>query len=182
MITRQTISAPGHFQQYVDKAGADDLSTALSRNTRRFKKLLKEIPRKKYDYAYGPDKWTLRQLLQHLIDAERVFVLRALWFARQESAAQPGFDENKWAENAQVAKRKWKDMTSEFFALRSATEYFFNSLDEASLLIPGLSGTNSINAAALGFVCAGHVEHHMALIEERYLAPVLKEKKATVKS
>lgn len=175
MISRKDISVSGPFQNYVDKAGDDDLTTALAESTRRAKKLFKRISRKKVDYAYAEGKWTIKQLLQHIIDAERVFVLRAVWFTRRDPSPQPGFEENVWAENADVNNRKWKDMLEEFFALRYANQLFFDSLNDEALSREGVSGGRTLSTATLGFVSAGHLNHHLDIIEERYLA---KNKKA----
>lgn len=177
MISRLKVTAPKPYQNYIDKAGEDDLQEAISTSTRKFKKLLKKIPKKTIDYAYAEGKWTIKELLQHIIDTERVFVLRALWFSRQDPSAQPGFDENIWAASAQVADRKWKDMVEEFFCLRGSTELFFASLNEEALLRTGTASGNLLSTAAMGFMCAGHINHHIAIIEEKYLQKPSKKKK-----
>ncbi len=176
MIVRSNIQAPGHFQNYVNKVSEEDLLKAIRLNTKKFRRFLKDIPRKKIDFAYAEDKWTIKQLLQHIIDAERVFVLRALWFARKDVAAQPGFDENSWGATMNVSGRKWKEMIEEFDDLRASTEKFFASLSEEELLREGISNTSAITPAALGFVVAGHIEHHMDIISEKYLNGNKKEK------
>lgn len=178
-MKKSTIKAPGNFKNYVAKASDEDLSKALKNSTKRFKKLLDKIPGKKVNYAYAEGKWTIKQLLQHIIDAERVFVLRALWFGRKDASPLPGFDENNWALHAKVEDRKWKDMVQEFFELRSSTERFFASLSDDVLKTEGSANNTLLSVAALGFVSAGHVEHHIDIIEERYLAP--KKKKSADK-
>lgn len=176
MIVRSDIKAPGHFQNYVNKVSEEDLLKAIRQNTKKFRKFLKDIPRKKIDYSYQEGKWSIKQLLQHMIDAERVFVLRALWFARKDAAPQPGFDENSWGAVMNVSGRKWKDMIEEFEDLRASTEKFFASLSEEELLREGISNTSPITPAALGFVVAGHIEHHIDIINEKYLKGKDKEK------
>jgi len=168
-MKKSNIKAPGHFKNYVAKASDEDLSKALKNSTKRFKKLLDKIPGKKVNYAYAEGKWTIKQLLQHIIDAERVFVLRALWFGRKDASPLPGFDENNWAFHAKVDDRKWKDMVQEFFEMRSSTERFFASLSDDVLKTEGSANNHLVSVAALGFVSAGHVEHHIDIIEERYL-------------
>src|SRR5215470_19246588 len=110
MITRKDVSVPQFYQGYLNSVKEDDLMDALNQNTRQFRKLLKQIPHKKINYAYAEGKWTIKELLQHIIDAERVFVYRALTFARHDPAALPGFDENTWAVTAKAPKRKWNDL------------------------------------------------------------------------
>ena len=168
-MKRSQFTIPPFYQNYVDLAGNDDLMKALKKSTQEFKKLLKNIPRKKHDYAYGEGKWTIRQLLQHMIDAERVFALRALWFAREEGSPLPGFDENKWADKANQSKRKWKDLTEEFLHLRSANEALFHSFTKEELLKSGVASNAPIAVAVLGYICAGHLMHHINIIKERYL-------------
>jgi len=177
MISRKEISVPNPYQNYVAKAGDDNLMKALNLGTKRFRKLIKSIPKKKIDYAYAEGKWTIKQLLQHVIDAERVFILRALWFARRDPSPQPGFEENIWADNADVSNRKWKDMVYEFLILRAANELFFASLSDDDLARTGTASGNTVSTVAFGFVSAGHLQHHIDIIEERYLAKPAKEPK-----
>jgi uncharacterized damage-inducible protein DinB len=169
MITRKDISVPEFYKGYINSVKEDDMMEALANNTRQFRKFLKHIPGKKINYAYAEGKWTVKELLQHMIDAERVFCYRALSFARKDSAPLPSFDENVWAITAKAPKRKWNDLVDEFKALRAANIAFFASLDEEQLQQTGTANNNVMSVAALGFVCAGHVAHHMRIIRERYL-------------
>jgi uncharacterized damage-inducible protein DinB len=177
MITRKDISVPEFYKGYINSVKEDDMMEALANNTRQFRKFLKHIPGKKINYAYAEGKWTVKELLQHMIDAERVFCYRALSFARKDSAPLPSFDENVWAITAKAPKRKWNDLVDEFKALRAANIAFFASLDEEQLQQTGTANNNVMSVAALGFVCAGHVAHHMRIIRERYLDTDKKEEK-----
>ena len=188
MVNRKEITVPDFYTTYINALQEDNLQEALANNTRRFRKLLKQIPHKKINYAYAEGKWTVKELLQHIIDSERVFIYRALTFARQDPAPLPGFDENTWAITAKAPKRKWNELVDEFKALRAANEIFLNSLDDDQLRQTGSANNNSISVAGLAFVCAGHVAHHMRIIRERYLGeaeldvhekvkPVMKKKK-----
>lgn len=169
MITRKDITVPEFYKGYINSVKEDDLMEALANNTRQFRKLLKHIPGKKINYAYAEGKWTVKELLQHIIDAERVFCYRALSFARKDSAPLPSFDENVWAITAKAPRRKWNDLVDEFKALRTANIAFFASLDEEQLQQTGTANNNVMSVAALGFICAGHVAHHIRIIKERYL-------------
>jgi len=180
MISRHDIIASESFLSYINLIKEDDPIVALEKNTKNFRKLLKRIPRKKINFSYAEGKWTLKEMLQHIIDAERVFVYRALSFSRKDSAALPGFDENEWAITSKAVKRKWDDLVDEFDFLRASTVFMFASLDEDQLLFTGTANGKPINAAALAFVCSGHVQHHMNILLERYLHDVdlgLKKKK-----
>lgn len=177
MVSRKEITIPDTFAHYVHAVPEDKLEVALRKNTRRFRKLLERIPRKKINYAYAEGKWTLKELLQHVVDAERVFMYRALHFARKDTTPLPGFDENVWAITAKAPKRRWNDLIDEFMSLRASTELFFASLDEDQLLAAGTANGKLINVAGQGFVIAGHVAHHMQVIKERYLQEKKKKKK-----
>jgi uncharacterized damage-inducible protein DinB len=169
MVNKKDITVPDFYKTYLNALQEDNLQEALANNTRRFRKLLKQIPHKKINYAYAEGKWTIKELLQHIIDSERVFIYRALTFARHDPAPLPGFDENNWAITAKAPKRKWNELVEEFKALRSANELFLNSLDDDQLQQSGSANNNNISVAGLAFVCAGHVAHHMRIIRERYL-------------
>jgi len=180
MVSRKEISVPEYYQRYVDQAGDDDLQKAFKKNTKLFKKILKNIPRKKHDYAYSPGKWTVRELLQHVADAERVFALRALWITRKDPSPQPGFDENIWAAASNARERKWDDLVKEFFLIRAANVLFFESLNDDQLRQTGIASNNTFNVAGLGFVTVGHVGHHINVLNERYLSKKKKEKEKKI--
>ncbi len=168
-MAQASITAPDYFNRYISLVDEDNLNKAIRKNSKKFRQLLKAIPEKKSGYAYADGKWTLKQLLQHIIDAERIFTYRALWFARQDEQPLSGFDENAWASHADASGREWKEMIDEFRAVRKSTEYLFTSFSDDELRGSGLSGGNLINVTALGYVCVGHVDHHMRIIRERYL-------------
>jgi hypothetical protein len=130
MLSKKEAVAAGNFQQYLNKASDTELNKAIRRNGKEFRKFLDEIPAKKRTFSYGSGKWTLTELLQHIIDAERVFAYRALRFARKDTTPLPGFDENAWAVNANKIMRNWDDLVKEFRAVRKSTEFLFNSLGE----------------------------------------------------
>jgi benzoyl-CoA reductase/2-hydroxyglutaryl-CoA dehydratase subunit BcrC/BadD/HgdB len=169
MIPRHEIIAMEMMQNYIKAVKEEDVLKALKKNTREFSKFLKEIPRKKIDHAYADGKWTIREILQHVMDAERVFAYRALSFARKDPSPLPGFDENSWAANAGAAKRKWGALVEEFKDLRKSTEHLFGSFTDEQLRAVGTANGNAVNVLALGFLPAGHALHHMRIIQERYL-------------
>jgi DinB superfamily len=170
MISRQEVIVADFATKYFNATSEEDLTVAIAASTREFKKLLKKIPKKKIDYAYADGKWTIKELMQHIIDSEKVFAFRALWFTRQDLSPQPGFDENLWAVNSKASNRKWKDMIREFFLVRSSTQLFFESLDDDQLRATGTANNTLMNVGGLGFICAGHLMHHIGIIKERYLA------------
>lgn len=154
---------------YVNLIKEEDVNKALRKNSEQFRKFLKKIPGRKIDHAYGEGKWTIREVLQHLIDAERVFSYRALRFARKDATPLPGFDENAWAAASGASNRKWKDLVEEFKTVRNSTLLLFDSLDDSQLTYTGEANGKPLNALGIGFIIAGHTAHHMKIIKERYL-------------
>ncbi|HEY0678624.1 MAG TPA: DinB family protein [Chitinophagaceae bacterium] len=169
MATKQDALAAEFYQNYIKLSPDENVLKAIRRNTKNFRRQLKRIPRKKIDYAYAEGKWTIKELLQHVIDAERVFSYRAITFARKDTTPLPSFDENSWAANSMVAHRDWKDMVTEFKLLRAANEMMFASFDDAQLRSIGTASGKEINVLAIGYIISGHVEHHMNVLRERYL-------------
>ena len=110
MATKKEAIASGNFLKYIEKADDVEVYKSIRNNTKAFKKMLKDIPRKKINYAYDEGKWTIKELLQHIIDAERVFAYRALTMARQDATPLPGFVENNWPLAANKISRKWSDL------------------------------------------------------------------------
>jgi len=169
MPSKNDIIAEGPFLNYIGKAADKDVVKSIKESTKAFKTLLKEIPSKKRNYAYAEGKWTIKESLQHIIDAERVFAYRALRMARLDPTPLPGFDENTWAVSANKIHRKWDDLVKEFKTVRASSEILFESLGEAELLFAGTASNLPVNALAMGYVIAGHVQHHIDIINERYL-------------
>jgi uncharacterized damage-inducible protein DinB len=169
MIPRSAIIPRDFYQSYIDNIKDNDFREAIRKNTRQFKKLLEKIPRGKYDFAYVQGKWTIRQMLQHIIDAERVFSYRALRLSRMDPTPLPGFDESQWTIHDGATERRWKDLIEEFMAVRSATQYLFDSLSDEQLRFVGTVSEHPLNAFTIGYVLPGHVVHHIRILEERYL-------------
>ena len=169
MATKQDALAADFYQNYIRLSPDENVVEAIQLNTKNFRKLLKKIPKKKIDKAYEEGKWTIKELLQHIIDAERVFSYRALTFARKDGSALPSFDENTWANNSMAKQRDWKEMIDEFRSLRAANETMFASFDDSQLRSIGTASSKEINVLALGYILSGHVEHHINIIKERYL-------------
>jgi hypothetical protein len=160
---------PSFYHNYLNEVKGDDLMTALKNNTVSFLSFLKSIPPEKQNYRYAEGKWTVKEVVQHVIDTERVFSYRSLCFARKDTTPLPGFDENIFAANSKTENRNWNDLTEEFAAVRKATEILFASFDQEQLESEGISNNNSNYVLGWGFICAGHCNHHQKVIKERYL-------------
>jgi len=160
---------PDFFHGYISKVKEDDLMTGLRSSTAALFSLLDEIPSDKYEYRYAENKWSIKDVIQHMIDAERVFTYRALRIARRDQTPLPGFDENLFAQTANADKRNWNEMVEEFATLRKATEALFASFDNVQLESEGNASGKSIYVLGIGYIVAGHVNHHLDIIKERYL-------------
>lgn len=160
---------PEWYHGYINKVKEDDLSAAFNNQSAFFLKFLEELPDTKVDYRYADGKWTVKEVLQHIIDAERIFAYRALRFARKDATPLPGFDENEYAKNAIVSNRKWKEMIAEFSALRKSTELMFASFSSDELESTGIASEKPVYVLGIGFIIVGHAAHHRDIIKERYL-------------
>lgn len=169
MIPRNEIIPADFYQSYLNLILDNDFREAIRKNTKQFRRLLIGIPGKKIDHAYAEGKWTIRQMLQHIIDAERVFSYRALRLSRKDPTPLPGFDEKQWAAGDGGADRKWKDLLKEFMAVRESTQLLFESMSDDQLRFTGTVNERPLNAFTIGFIIPGHVTHHMRILEERYL-------------
>ena len=160
---------PAFFHKYINQVTDDEMMPALKNNTDSLEMFFKSIPVSKHNYRYADGKWTIKEVVQHMIDAERIFSYRALCFARKDPAPLPGFDENIFAANAKVDKRNWNDLMEEFSTVRKGTEILFSSFDEEQLESAGISNGHPNYVLGMGFICVGHCNHHRKVVEERYL-------------
>ena len=169
MIPRSEIIPADFYQSYIDLMKDNDFREGIRKNTKEFRRVMESVPRKKYDYRYAEGKWTIRQILQHLIDAERVFAYRALRLSRMDPTPLPGWDQDQWILHDGAAERRWKDLLEEFRAVRDSTQYLFDSLSDEQLRFVGTVRERPLNAFTIGYVLPGHVAHHLVILEERYL-------------
>ncbi|HMG83558.1 MAG TPA: DinB family protein [Ferruginibacter sp.] len=159
---------PGPFNQYIDAVREPDLSDAFNMQLPVINGFLSAISEEKSRYAYAVSKWTIKELLQHMIDTERIFSYRALSIARGELQSLPGFDENAYAATAHGNGRSWHSLGNEFLIVRQATHLLFNSFTNDMLMTEGHFSNRANTAAGCGFIILGHFYHHKKVIEERY--------------
>jgi uncharacterized damage-inducible protein DinB len=141
----------------------------LEISVHRLVKFVREIPMDKFDYRYAEGKWTIKDILLHLIDAERIFAYRALRFARNDKTELPGFDENSYVDQANANQRSIQDLLTELLIVRQSSLALFKSFSEEQLLQKGIASNHPISVRALGFIIIGHQNHHQRIFEERYL-------------
>ncbi len=158
-----------HFTGYVGKVQAEDVLQALKSAGSSTPEFFKNLPEEKWSYRYAPGKWDLREVLQHLIDSERVFSYRAMCIARGEEAPLPGFDDKRYAATCQVEGRSIASLLKEYKAVRASTVCLFQSFTKEDLARVGRAGGAPASALSLAYVIAGHEQHHLDIIRERYL-------------
>jgi hypothetical protein len=130
---------------------------------------LGDVSEEKSLHRYAPEKWSIRQVLSHVTDGERVFLFRALWFARGFDTALPSFDENVSAVAAEADRFPWANHVEDFRAARLSTLAFFRNLPPEAWMAKGVASDNTFTVRALAYILAGHVAHHTAVLRERYL-------------
>jgi len=159
---------PLFYKGYIDTV-KNDVLAELEQQIETFQVLLKQIPAEKAAFAYADGKWTIIELLGHILDTERIMAYRTLRIARNDSTPLAGFEENDYVANAHFADRSLESMAIEFEHLRKANLFLINSLNETELSRVGISNEKPISVKALIFIIAGHLNHHMRILKERYL-------------
>ncbi len=158
-----------YFQKYIGALNDVHLIEELEISVHDFIKFVQNIPMDKFDYRYAEGKWTIKDIIQHLIDSERIFAYRALRISRNDKTPLPGFEENDYADNANANKRSIQDLLTEMAVVRQATLSLFKSLNEEELKRTGTMSGKEISVRALGFLVIGHQKHHHKVFQEKYL-------------
>lgn len=160
---------PTFYKGYVDAVAGSDLLSILPQINQATLKLLADLPEEKWDYRYAEDKWSIKEAISHLSDSERIFANRALRFARNDTTPLPGFEQNDYVPESNAASRSLTDIVDEFAAIRSATIPLFRSFTEEMWGRSGTASGGGITVRAIGFVIAGHEQHHQNILRDRYL-------------
>lgn len=160
---------PGYFKRYIDLMEDRPLAEALAESTRE----LEAIDAARWvavgDRTYAPGKWTLQDILQHVIDTERVFGYRALRFARHDGTPLAGFDQEAFARHTLAARMSVPRLLEEWKVLRAAHRMMFEGFDEEMLCYTGTANQSTLSALAIGFLICGHQRHHLRVLEAKYL-------------
>jgi len=160
---------PAYFETYISKVNEDNVKDAFKMQADTVNNFFDTISEEKSGHAYAPGKWTIKELLQHIIDAERIFAYRALSFSRKETTSLPSFDENSYADNSFANERNWQSLVDEMKAVRKTTEMLFDSFNTDMLNLSGVANNNPVTVNAIGFIIVGHLNHHKKVLEEKYL-------------
>ena len=169
MLTLDLQTVPTYYQTYVKHVVDLPLMEALKSSQQSLQKLLLSIEEQKGDFRYAPEKWSIKELVCHMMDAERIFCYRALRFARNDKTSLHGFDENTYAPEANAHARTLAQLAQECSHLRICTLDLFNSFTDDMLLRTGKANNTEISVLALGYIIAGHETHHRNVMQERYL-------------
>lgn len=159
---------PPYFSRYIDLVKEDNVMDALQAQDSMVQTYFEALE-SKADHSYAPGKWTLKEMLQHIIDTERIFNFRALCFARQETQNIPGFEEDDYAANSHAAARTWQSLCEELKAVRLGTRFLFESFSAGDYDHSGSANGKPTTVVAIGFMTVGHLYHHVNVIKERYL-------------
>jgi hypothetical protein len=166
----QTGEYNSYYGRYIDLATEDDIVAALDTQGRETANLLGGLSEAQASFRYERDKWSVKQLVGHVIDAERIFAFRALAFARGETTPLPGFDQDPYVANAASDDRSIADLAEEFATVRKANVMMFRALSEEAWQRRGVASDNPISVRALAYILLGHERHHLRILRERYLA------------
>ena len=158
-----------YFSRYIELVPEEDLLGAIETQTRETAALLAGVGEEKAAFRYAPDKWSIKQLVGHVTDAERVFAFRLLAFARGEQSPLPGFDENVYVENAGFDARPFAELLDAFAATRRATLLLLRGLPPEAWTRSGTANEKPISVRAVAYTLLGHELHHVKVLRERYL-------------
>ena len=158
-----------YFGRYVSKVPQGNILDTLRQGLDTTLALLAGASPAQADFRYAPGKWSLKEVVGHMIDTERIFASRALRFARNDKTPLPGFEQDDYMLHANFARRELSDLAREFEHVRQATLFLFRNLDAAAWERRGTASGNEITVRAMAFVTAGHEIHHRTIIQEKYL-------------
>lgn len=158
-----------YYGKYISLVPDRNLFAILAEQLDETLALLQSVPEARASFRYAPDKWSIRQLVGHLIDAERIFAYRALRFARNDKTALPGFAENDYIDNASFDNYSLAELAAEFESVRKSNLFLFKHLDEQSWMRKGVASEAVVSVRALAYIIAGHELHHRNILIDRYL-------------
>lgn len=162
-------AAPYYFR-YIDRIASGDIVGVLETQLEEVSALLAGISEEKSLHRYAPEKWSIRQVVNHVNDTERVFVSRAFWFARGFDSPLPSYDQEVSAAAARADEFPWASHVEEFRGVRLATLAFFRNLPAGAWMRRGIASGNPFSVRALAYITAGHASHHTAILRDRYLS------------
>jgi len=161
--------AAPYYYTYIDRVTSNNIVQVIEQQLDQVLPLLRGISEEKSLHRYAPEKWSIRQVLNHISDCERVFAFRALWFARGFSSPLPSFDQNIAVNGGLADQLPWTRHVEEFCAVRQSSASFFRNLPPEAWMRTGIASDNPFTVRSLAYILAGHVTHHIGILQERYL-------------
>lgn len=158
-----------YFENYTKLVAEKDILSAIANQSKTLNEFFGSISEEKAEYAYAEGKWTLKEMLQHMIDTERIFAFRALCISRKETATLTGFDENSYAANSSANKRTWESLVNEMKIVRESTKLLFSSFTDEMLATAGNFSSATASVHTIGNIIVGHFYHHVIIANDRYL-------------
>lgn len=160
-----------YYERYISLVRDDeDIFELLGQQSGELGDIFADVPEEKGTFAYADGKWTVKEVISHIIDGERMFAYRIFRIARGDKTPIEGFEQDGYIENAHANGRKFRDLLEEFRLLRAANMLFFNNLRDEAWLRTGTANDVEVSVRALAFIMAGHIRHHVIILQSRYLA------------
>jgi uncharacterized damage-inducible protein DinB len=169
MIHPDLDSVPAFYRGYVNNVKDHDMYEALRTSNKQALDLVRSIPEANGEFRYAPGKWSIKELLCHMMDTERIFAYRALRFARKDKTPLPGFEENDYAPEANAHAKSIKEIADQMERLRQTTIDLFEGFTPEMLQRKGIASNSELSVVNLGFIIPGHETHHRKVLQERYL-------------
>lgn len=169
MTRPQSSEAASYYFKYIDLVTSEDIVPAIESQLGETLQFLQGISEEKSRHSYEPGKWTIREVLNHVNDGERLFLYRAFWFARGFQDSLPSFDQDLAVQSAHANNTSWAQLVEEFKNVRLATISFFKNLPEETWSNTGVASDYPFTVRSLAYIIAGHVAHHRNVLAERYL-------------
>lgn len=158
-----------YYATYIATLGDIDLMEMLKKQLKNFPSFISSIPEDKFNYSYGDGKWSVAEVLVHILDTERVFQYRALRFARNDETPLPGFDQDMFVAESKAENWSREEVLENYKIIRKSTIALFEKFSNEDLKKVGLVSDSPMSVAALGFICCGHQRHHRNILRARYL-------------
>jgi len=165
----QSAEAAPYYFTYINQVTGDDPLAALENQLEESQALFSAISEEKSLHRYAPEKWSIRQLLNHVTDTERALAFRALWFARGFETPLPSYDQNVAASGAEADRLPWATHVEEFRHVRLSTISLFRNMPSQAWTRSGIASDNRFTVRALAYIIPGHFAHHVSVLRERYL-------------
>lgn len=158
-----------YYERYVSLVTETDIVSALKNQISELQNLLTTIPEEKSTYAYTEGKWSIKEVVGHLTDGERIFAYRALRISRNDKTPLEGFEQDGYIENSNLGNTEFAELTEELLLLRQSNVLFFKNLTDETWLRTGTASDATVSVRALAYIMVGHIRHHINILHERYL-------------